>query len=472
MYELALRTPLGVLGTLIGSMGLASVAQAKPIGSVSGPLHDRPQEGEAGSALVIHAERVIVRPGKELEDVSVLVQEGKIVALGKDLAVPEGAQEIAGEVVCAGFIDGWSGFAVEGRSLGDNRTSAASRSVDALDPFVDARYREQILRAGVTSYRTQVGNGAAVGGLGAAVRVAGGDDAVLLEDCGVGFSLDLASNGREPDLFARVDQVDRLTRMLNDGVSYEIALNEYEVELAEWEAKIAEEEAELEKDFKKAKKNREKEIEEAEEKEKEFKEERYKEDKKPSAPRFDADKAVAARVASGEIPLFVRADRAVTLRAFLAGTERFGRARFVIVGGAQAERHAKELAERRIPVIVHPMPQGEGSSGPSDNDPGLAGRLRAQGVRVLLGSGGATGVASRDLPLLASLAVGHGLDRQDAFAALTVGAAHAFDLGDRLGSVEAGKDADLLILDGEPLASDTSVRYVVSGGDVVLNPED
>jgi imidazolonepropionase-like amidohydrolase len=75
------------------------------------------------------------------------------------------------------------------------------------------------------------------------------------------------------------------------------------------------------------------------------------------------------------------------------------------------------------------------------------------------------------LPLLASLAIGNGLDRDKAFDALTLGAARAFDAGDRLGSLEPGKDAEILVLEGEPLAADARVRYVISSGRVVLEPE-
>ena len=46
------------------------------------------------------------------------------------------------------------------------------------------------------------------------------------------------------------------------------------------------------------------------------------------------------------------------------------------------------------------------------------------------------------------------------------------DVADRIGSVERGKDADLLVLDGDPLASTTHIRYVVSGGSLVVTPED
>jgi imidazolonepropionase-like amidohydrolase len=90
---------------------------------------------------------------------------------------------------------------------------------------------------------------------------------------------------------------------------------------------------------------------------------------------------------------------------------------------------------------------------------------------VLLGSGGTNPGSSRDLPLLAELAVGNGLDRGKAFEALTLGAARAFDAADRLGSLERGKDAEVLVLDGEPLST-ARVRYVVTSGRLLVEPRD
>ena len=55
-------------------------------------------------------------------------------------------------------------------------------------------------------------------------------------------------------------------------------------------------------------------------------------------------------------------------------------------------------------------------------------------------------------------------------AMLVQGAARALDVSDRLGSIELGKDADLLVLDGDPLSSTTRVQYVISGGEVVVEP--
>jgi imidazolonepropionase-like amidohydrolase len=411
-----------------------------------------------------------------LENTAVIVQDGRITAVGRDLATPPGAREITGKVVCAGFIDPWSTFGIDPEAIEDERTSAGTLTLDAVDPYVDRRLRSELLRAGITSMRVQAGSVSRVGGVGALLRIQADQTAneeVLLRDCCVAMSVGLTREGRGVDLFDRVNEIQRMVGLIAEGETYLEEKVEYKHDLAEWEKKIAEKQKELEEGFKKAKKEREKEQADAKEKGKEFKEKAYKEDKKPKAPKFDPDKEVLARVANGEVQLIVEVHRASELRGVLDGTERFGRLRMILAGATDAMSVADRLKERHIPVLVWPAPMGVDVPDEFDgSDIALAGRLQRAGVEVLLGGGGRVGAATRDLPLLAALAVGQGFDRQAAFEALTLGAARALDVDSRIGSIERGKEADLLVLDGEPLASTTHVRYAIVGGDVVITPED
>ena len=450
---------------------------ALPVSPAPPPLtHDRTGIDPAAEdhVLFLRADRLVVRPGVELEGAAVLIQDGVILDVGSDLQAPEGARVLEGAVVCAGFLDPWSVLGLDEGSAGDPSTSASTRSADGLDFYSAPLEREAALRAGVTAVRAQVGVHARFGGIGAVVRTAGragGSGAVVLEDSCVNAAVAVTRDGRTMDVFERAGEVDRVISTLESGRSYLESQIEYEHELEEWRKAIAEKEKELEKDFKKAKKDRDKEIEKAEEKGKEHKEKRYKEEKKPKAPRYNPDDEVMARVANGELPLVVEVHRAVELKKLLEGTEKFDRLRLVLAGGTEAMAVADVLAERQIPVIVRPVPMGaERDSEYQAADLGLAGELDGAGVPVLLGSGPGQRGATRDLPLMAALAVGHGLDTQAAFHALTLGAARALDVSDRLGSIELGKDADLLVLDGDPLSSTTRVQYVISGGEVVVEP--
>mgnify|MGYP003323001427 CR=1 FL=1 len=72
----------------------------------------------------------------------------------------------------------------------------------------------------------------------------------------------------------------------------------------------------------------------AEEDGEEFEEERYREDRRPKAPRQNADDAVMGRVANGELPLVIEVHRPMELRKLLADTARFDRLRLIIAGGS------------------------------------------------------------------------------------------------------------------------------------------
>ncbi|MCP3919938.1 MAG: amidohydrolase family protein [bacterium] len=424
--------------------------------------------------ILIKAEKVIVRPGKVLENAQVLVEDGRIVAVGAALEAPADAQVIEGAVVCAGFIDPWSGLGLSSSAITDRNTSPATRSVDAFDRYQSAHALGECLRTGVTSVRVQAGMSSPIGGVGAVVRTdpeAGSATAVVLADSNAAAAIGVTSRGRATDVFDRISQVDKLRDTLEAARKYREDEVEYRHELTAWQEEIAKEEEKLEKGFKKAKKARDKKVKDAEEDGKEFKEKKYKEDKKPRLPKYDADKSMFARVVEGELPLVVTAHRVAELRELLQVTEPFGRLRLVVAGGTESLTVADELAERRIPVLVWPAPLGTSVSDELDgHDLSLAGQLRAKGVKVLLGSGGSAN--SRDLPLFAQLAVGHGLDAEAAFAAITYDAARALDVADRIGSVQRGRDADLLVLSGDPLRSSTQVRYVLSAGRVVVSPNE
>lgn len=419
-------------------------------------------------SLFIRAEKIYARPDRVLEHVNLLVEDGRIVAIGAELKAPEKVRTLDAKVVCAGFIDSWSSFALDPAAFGDERVTPASLALDALDPYVEPRSELEILRAGVTSYRLQASPNARVAGLGALLRLhpkRSGLDSILLGDCSVGLSL----AGRSGDVFERAAECDRVLSAIADGWTYLEDRNEYKHELAEWEKKIAEKQKELDDGFKKAKKDREKAQSDAKEKSSEFKEKEYKEDKKPKAPRYDEDKEVLARVANGEIPLVIEAYSATQIRALLAVADRFRRARVVLAGATEARTFAKELAEHRIAVLVTPSPLGfYRDTAQANASLALAAELEEAGVEVLLGSGGQAGLAARDLPLLAALAIGHGMSPSAALAALTTRPARVFDVADRVGVVEVGRDADLLLLDGEPFAATTKVKYVLSGGDLVV----
>ena len=446
-------------------LSLATFVQ--PLSASAAPLAQ--SDDSASQTLWIRSDRIIVRPGEEISG-AVLIQDGRIIAVGPGLPAPEGARTLEGAVVCAGYLDAWSTVGVEGATVADKKLNPASRVIDAVDTHSFDKQREELLRAGVTTARVQGGARGKIGGTGAVVRNdpnAGPGEIALLEEACVTATIGVTVGNQTPDVFDRIDSVDKLVRLIEGGRSYRDRLADYKEKLAEWEKEIAEKQKELDKDFKKAKKKRDGDVEKAEEDGKTFKEKKYKEDKKPKAPRLDVDKEAMAKVESGELPLVVEVHRVPEIRELLAKTAAFGRLRLILAGATEASSLASEIAKRNIPVIVWPAPMG--NTRPNEymrHDLELAGKLNGAGVKVLFGSGGSG--AAGDLSALAALAVGHGMDRTAALEALTLGPARSFDLSDRIGSVEPGKDADLLVLTGDPLDVATRTSFVILNGVVVV----
>jgi imidazolonepropionase-like amidohydrolase len=97
-----------------------------------------------------------------------------------------------------------------------------------------------------------------------------------------------------------------------------------------------------------------------------------------------------------------------------------------------------------------------------------AGQLARAGVKFAFGTGGYQNI--RQLPFNAAISVAWGLPREEAIKALTINAAEILGISNRVGSIEAGKAANLLIAKGDPLEIRTAVTHVfINGKDVGVN---
>lgn len=169
-------------------------------------------------------------------------------------------------------------------------------------------------------------------------------------------------------------------------------------------------------------------------------------------------------VAKGEAPLVVIASRAADLVALVALKDRFEALDLVILGGDEAWMVADRLAAAEVPVILDPTANLPGSFESLGSTLENAARLEAAGVTIAISSGGSPGHNSRLAAQAAGIAVAHGLSWDAAFAAITLNPARIFGLGDELGSLEAGKRADVVIWDGDPLELMSSPDLVMING--------
>ena len=121
------------------------------------------------------------------------------------------------------------------------------------------------------------------------------------------------------------------------------------------------------------------------------------------------------------------------------------------------------LKERDIPVIVGPvlaLPLRDDASHAAVFT--VAGDLVKAGVKIAFATGDPSN--ARLLPYHAAMAVAWGLPREEAIKALTINAAEILGVGERLGSIEPGRIANLLIAKGDPLEIQTEITHVIIAG--------
>lgn len=182
-------------------------------------------------------------------------------------------------------------------------------------------------------------------------------------------------------------------------------------------------------------------------------------------PARDLGMEVLVRLLNGETRALVTAHRARDITTALRLQEEFG-FEMVLDGGAEAYLVIDQIVEAGIPVIVHP-PMIR-TYGPAENASfTTAARLQEAGIPIAFQSGYEAYVPKTRVALFeAAVAVAHGLDRTAALRALTIDAAEILNLSDRVGSLEAGKDADLVLYDGDPFEYTTQVCTVLINGQI------
>src|ERR1051326_4568602 len=129
------------------------------------------------------------------------------------------------------------------------------------------------------------------------------------------------------------------------------------------------------------------------------------------------------------------------------------------------------MARRGIPVVWGPTLAGAPRLETRNHRPETAATLAKSGVTIALSPASRTGPASRYLRENAQLAASYGLAPDRALRAITLDAAKAIGVGDRVGSIEAGKDADLVVLSAAPTDSAARVlRVFVDGVEMTSQP--
>jgi imidazolonepropionase-like amidohydrolase len=365
-------------------------------------------------------------------DHTILIREGKIEAIVPPGPTPPDYKvlDATGRIILPGLIDAHTSVGLFGDGSGfqnadheelTNPDTAWVRASDALNPadpaFDDAR------EAGITTLLAGPGTGNVAGGLSAVVKTAGDKVEAMLVHEPAGLQISLG----QPPVSAYRDKNKVWTRMGVVGLLRE-RLTAARAYVRKWERADSDPDKEPEHNFR----------------------------LEPYAGLLRHQYPARIRVATAE-------DTWTALRL----AEEFG---FDVVLEQLTEGHLaslpEELARRGVPCVVGPMMK----AGKTPETKALTFRTAAilaeAGIPIAL----CTGHPSRSIRFLAleaALAVRAGLDEATALRAITLNAAAALGLADRLGSLEPGKQADLAIFDGDPLLPTSCVTHTLIGGRVV-----
>ncbi len=191
-----------------------------------------------------------------------------------------------------------------------------------------------------------------------------------------------------------------------------------------------------------------------------------------SGEKDDPDLEVLASALDDKIPVRLNVRRAINIRTALKLAEEYD-FQLILDECTEGYKVAEEIAQNKVPVVLGPFYYYPGSLGQYREGREVnwnnAGILTKAGVKVALTSGAQA--QSIDLLTAAAFAVRHGMPRDKALKAITTTPAEILGVADKVGSLEKGKDADILILSGDPLEVTTRIEKVILNGKTVYKAE-
>lgn len=375
----------------------------------------------AAQTLAITNGRVVTNAGPQLENATVLITNGDIVAVGANLSIPENARIIDAEGgwVTPGLFAGYTQLglievALEGSTTDQNAgDSDFSVSLDVSDGFNPAGSHIPTTRMeGVTRAALFPSTGETIfGGTGALIDTAGDADSLFQTESFV-FA-DVSQSGASTAGGSRPAAWRYLEAAFEDARGYPLRFATHPDGLV--------------------------------------------------LNRMDA--GALAPVVRGNRMLVLEVDREADLRRAIRFARENAPLQLVILGGAEAWKVADELAAANIPVLIDPQRNLPGSFDGLASTLANARRLHAAGVSLAYTTRTDDGYFNvRLLPQHAGNAVGNGVDWDSAFRSITLTPAEIFGVGDRYGALAPGYAADVVVWNGDPLeVMSAPVRVLIDG---------
>jgi imidazolonepropionase-like amidohydrolase len=382
-------------------------------------------------SVAIVGGRVVPIVGDQIDGGTVLVQDGKIVAIGADVAVPEAARVIdaTGSWVLPGFIEAHGHVGVHEEAQGwagqdtnemTEPVTAHVRALDAINP-ADLGFRDAIT-GGVLAVNVNPGSGNPIGGQTVALKCWGRtvDEMLLRAPSGMKSAL-----GENPKRVYGEQHKMPSTRLGTAAV-----IRGALVDAANYLQRI---------DF---------------------------EQSRPEGKRKPVDRDLKlealGKVLRREIPWRQHCHRADDIATAIRIADEFGYD-LVIDHGTEAHLLADILAARGTPVIIGPLLTSRSKVELRNRSMANPGKLARAGVTIAITTDHPV-VPINFLVHQAALAVKDGLDRDTALQALTINPARIVGIDERLGSLEVGKDADLVVWSGDPLDLLSRVEHALVDG--------
>lgn len=396
------------------------------------------RRGKSATIKEIYGERVFylllcIKNGRVHDAISrepyladILIRDGKIAEIGPGLPVPAGCETVdaSGKEIYPGFVDAHchvgmeeSGIGFEGDDVNEmgDIFSPQLRAIDGIQP-TDPTLLEAA-RAGVTTACTGPGSANVLGGTFAAIKTVGTRVDKMIVRNPIAMKCAFGENPkkcyRDKGNSSRMSTAARLREALFKAREYDEKLS-----------------AAGDDPLKK--------------------------------PAYDIKLEALLPVLHGEIPLKAHAHRADDLFTALRIAREFG-VKITLEHVTEGHLIADELAAEHVPVAVGPSLTHATKFELRDKTFATPGILAQKGCDVSIITDSPV-IPLNYLPLCAALAIKSGMDPFDALRAITINPARHAGIADRVGSIEKGKDADLVIMDGNCFAVETNVLQVYIEG--------
>ena len=360
---------------------------------------------------------------------TVVVKDGLIAAVGDNVTIPAGAQtmDATGKIVTPGLINSLTAIGIieigqvrdtnDATAKGTNNVAASFRVWDGLNPssslFAPTR------NEGVTTVIVTP-RGGLISGQAAAIDLGNGHAVDVLRRGPVAMMAQVSSSAGAGTT-ARGELIGKL-RALFDDVKYYMAHRG---------------------DYDRA--------------------------QTKTLGATSADLEALIPVVEGRMALIIDADSMAEIDSALALARDY-KLKIIISGGAEAWLTADRLAAANVPVLTGAMNNIPGSFATLNQRQENASLLRKAGVKVALvgnGDGDEAHFNARNLKYEAGNAVAYGMTYDDALRAVTLTPAELFGLSDRVGSLQVGRDANLVVWSGDPFEFSTQVEHVfIKGRDI------